>query len=419
MSNHNPTAVFPQKLEPLFTTSRYKSIRGGRGSGKSWGVARALLIIGAQNQERILCCREYQNSIQESVHKLLADQIDALGLSNFYEVQKTTITGRNGTTFSFAGLHHNINSIKSMEGLTKVWCEEAQTISKESWSILIPTVFRRDNSEIWLTWNPVLEEDETYRLFVTEPQPGTVDVEINWSDNPWFPQGLAPERDHLRETDYNAYLNIWEGQCRQVVDGAFWTMQQIAALRDPAPQNENERQALISTFKRIVVAVDPSGCSGKDDERSDEIGIVVAGLGRDDIGRILEDRSGRHSPDGWGAEAIRLYDRWRADRIVAESNYGGAMVEHTIRTARPNAPITLVQASRGKTVRAEPIAALYEQGKCRHVGYFPELERQMCLFSASGYKGPRSPDRADAGIWALTDLMVDGPGTATVKPLRL
>lgn len=418
MSNQNPTAVFPQKLEPLFTPSRYKSIRGGRGSGKSWGVARALLILGAQTPHRILCTREYQNSIAESVHKLLADQIDDLGLSRFYEVQKTVITGLNGTSFTFAGLHHNINSIKSMEAISIAWCEEAQTIPKASWDILIPTV-RQPKSEIWLSWNPNLEEDETYQRFVMSPPPGTIDIQANWSDNPWFPETLRDEKDYLKSVDYNAYLNVWEGECRQIVDGAFWTMQQIAALRDPAHPTEDERQILISTFRRIVVAVDPSGCSGKDDERSDEVGIVVAGLGRDGIGRILEDRSGRYSPDGWGTEAIRLYDRWKADRIVAESNYGGAMVEHTIRTARPNAPITLVQASRGKTVRAEPIAALYEQGKCRHVGHFPELERQMCLFSASGYKGPRSPDRADAAIWAMHNLMVDGPGTATQRPQRL
>ena len=135
------------------------------------------------------------------------------------------------------------------------------------------------------------------------------------------------------------------------------------------------------------MAVDPSGCSGPDDKRSDEIGIVVAGLGHDGIGRILEDRSGRYSPDGWGKEVISAFDRWKADRIVAEVNYGGAMVENTIRTARRHAPITIVQASRGKVARAEPVAALYEQAKVRHCGHFPELERQMYLFAASRLQG--------------------------------
>ena len=158
---------------------RYKSIRGGRGSGKSWGVARALLIIGAQQQHRILCTREYQNSIAESVHKLLADQIDSMGMNGFYDVQKTVITGKNGTTFTFAGLHHNINSIKSMEGISIAWCEEAQTIPKASWDILIPTV-RQPHSEIWATWNPDLEEDDTYQRLVVHPAPDTIDIVCNW-----------------------------------------------------------------------------------------------------------------------------------------------------------------------------------------------------------------------------------------------
>ena len=127
----------------------------------------------------------------------------------------------------------------------------------------------------------------------------------------------------------------------------------------------------------------------------------------DGIGRILEDASGRYSPDGWANKTLELYDRWKADRVVAEKNFGGAMVESTIRTARKTAPVKLVDASRGKVQRAEPVAALYAQGKVRHVGQFPELERQYCLFSTAGYVGARSPDHADGGIWALTELMLD------------
>jgi phage terminase large subunit-like protein len=163
----------------------------------------------------------------------------------------------------------------------------------------------------------------------------------------------------------------------------------------------------MATLERVVIAVDPSGCAGEEDQRSDEIGIVAVGLGHDGIGRVLEDGTGRYSPDGWANKALDLFDRWKADKIVAEKNFGGAMVESTIRAARRTAPLKLLTASRGKVQRAEPVAALYEQGKVRHVGQFPELERQYCLFSTAGYMGPRSPDHADAAIWGLTELMLD------------
>ena len=156
---------FPEKLEFLFQPSRYKVLYGGRGSGKSWGVARALLVIGLQKSTRVLCAREFQNSISDSVHALLADQIKSLGLEDFYTVQNTSIFGKNGTEFLFAGLKHNITKIKSFEGVDVCWVEEAQTTSKSSWDVLIPTI-RKENSEIWVTFNPELDTDETYKRFV-------------------------------------------------------------------------------------------------------------------------------------------------------------------------------------------------------------------------------------------------------------
>jgi phage terminase large subunit-like protein len=134
---------------------------------------------------------------------------------------------------------------------------------------------------------------------------------------------------------------------------------------------------------------------------------LAAGVGHDGIGRILEDATGRYAPDGWARKALELYDRWQADLIVAEKNFGGAMVESTLRTARRTAPVKLLNASRGKVQRAEPVAALYAQGKVRHVGHFAELERQYCLFSTAGYRGAHSPDHADAGIRALSELLVE------------
>lgn len=212
---------FPEKIGFLFEPSRYKVLYGGRGSGKSWGVARALLLMGMNKPIRVLCARELQNSITDSVHALLADQIKTLNLDSIYEVQNTVIYGKNGTEFLFAGLKHNVTKIKSFEGVDVCWVEEAQTVSKSSWDVLLPTI-RKDGSEIWITFNPELDTDETYKRFVVSPPSNAVVQKINWSDNPWFPQVLRDEKDDLKERDIDAYLNVWEGNTRQVLDGAVY-----------------------------------------------------------------------------------------------------------------------------------------------------------------------------------------------------
>ena len=222
------TVAFPASLEFLFAPARYKVLYGGRGGAKSWGVARYLLIAAGQRKMRVLCAREFQASISESVHALLSEQIGELGLSHLYEIQKTAIIGKNGSEFLFAGLRHNIASIKSKEGVDVVWVEEAQTVSKASWDTLIPTI-RKDGSEIIVTFNPELDTDETYRRFVKNPPPGAVVRKINWSENPWFPDVLRAEKDHLKETDPDAYLTVWEGHCRQALDGAIYARELRAA----------------------------------------------------------------------------------------------------------------------------------------------------------------------------------------------
>jgi phage terminase large subunit len=214
-------AEFPAKLSILFDLARYKVLYGGRGGAKSWGVARALLIIGARKATRILCAREFQTSIKDSVHKLLSDQIFAMGLQDFYEITQTAIRGKNGTEFSFAGLKNNVANIKSYEGCDIAWVEEAQTTSKMSWNVLIPTI-RKEDSEIWITFNPELETDETYKRFVVNPPENSIVQRVNWSDNPWFPEVLRLEKDALYARDREAYNTIWEGVCRQTVDGAIF-----------------------------------------------------------------------------------------------------------------------------------------------------------------------------------------------------
>jgi phage terminase large subunit len=214
-------AEFPHKLSVLFEKSRYKVLYGGRGGAKSWGIARALLILGAKSELRILCAREFQTSIKDSVHKLLCDQIESLGLLGFYEITQTSIRGKNGTEFAFVGLKNNVGNVKSYEGVDICWVEEAQTTSRLSWNVLIPTI-RKEGSEIWISFNPELETDETFQRFVVNPPEDAKIVKINWSDNPWFPETLRLEKDALRIRDNNAYLNVWEGLCRRTVDGAIF-----------------------------------------------------------------------------------------------------------------------------------------------------------------------------------------------------
>jgi phage terminase large subunit len=211
----------PEKLDFLFSPHRYKILYGGRGSAKSWSVARALIALATQKPIRVLCAREIQNSISDSVITLLNDQISELGLSDFFDVQRTAIYGKNGSEFSFAGLKHNVTSIKSFEGVDICWVEEAQTISKKSWETLIPTI-RKPNSEIWITMNPELDTDESYIRFIKDPPSTAKLCSINWQDNPWFPEVLRVEKDALKQKDPDAYLNVWEGHTRQMLDGAVY-----------------------------------------------------------------------------------------------------------------------------------------------------------------------------------------------------
>ena len=222
LNQTEPLADFPKKLQFLFDPYRYKVAYGGRGSGKSWSMARALLLQASNKPLRILCAREVQRSIKQSVHTLLNDQIQALGLGPLYEVLETEIRSRSGSSFSFTGLATNtVESIKSFEGCDVVWIEEAQTVSKKSWDILIPTI-RKPDSEIWVSFNPNIDTDDTYQRFVVEPPENAKVVKVNWQDNPWFPEVLETERLHSLKTNPD-YANIWEGDCKAAVDGAIYS----------------------------------------------------------------------------------------------------------------------------------------------------------------------------------------------------
>jgi len=223
---------FPEPLKCLFEPKRFVVLWGGRGAGRSWGVARALLLIGRTRPIRVLCARELQKSISDSVHKLLSDQIEAMGLGAFYEIQKAGIYGQNGTSFSFEGIKNNINKIKSYEGIDFCWVEEAVNVSERSWGVLIPTI-RKPGSTIIITFNPELETDYTYRRFVLNPDPEVTSVvKMNWRDNPWFPETLKIDLENDKKRDYDLYLNVWEGHCLQQLKGAIYAKEMRMATED-------------------------------------------------------------------------------------------------------------------------------------------------------------------------------------------
>lgn len=255
----NSKIQYPEKVEFLFEPAPYKIVYGGRGKGASWNFARALLILGSQKKLFNACCREIQKSIQESVHKLLEEQIYELGLNDFYKVLESKIKGANGTEFAFFGLKNNIHSIKSTEGIDVAWVTEAARVPKTSWEVFLPTV-RRDppygpfgkGSEIWIDFNPELDTDETYQRFVASPPTGTVMRELNFKDNPFFPQILRRQMLDLKAKDYDSYLNIWEGKCRQTLAGAIYADQ----IRLAVSENRISPHVLYDAAKGCIVTFD-------------------------------------------------------------------------------------------------------------------------------------------------------------------
>lgn len=212
----------PEPFAFLFEPMRYKILYGGRGSGKSVNVVKALLIMGMQRKLRILCTREIQKSIRDSVKALLDDEISKMGLGEFYQSLEQEIRGKNGTLFIFGGLaSHTIDSIKSLANCDICWCEEGQSVSKRSWDVLLPTI-RNDGSEIWVTFNPMLASDDTYTRFVTNAPENARVVQVNYDSNPFFPAVLEAERLNTFKNDPKGYAQIWEGKCLPAVAGAIY-----------------------------------------------------------------------------------------------------------------------------------------------------------------------------------------------------
>lgn len=246
---------FPPKLKPLFKPKRYKVFHGGRGGAKSWGIAKALILMAYSQKIRILCAREVQNSIKDSVHKLLTDQINILGLSAWFDVTREAIKSKTtGSEFIFKGLRLNINDIKSTEGVDICWVEEAQTVSQESWDVLIPTI-RKEGSEIWISFNPRDERDPTYQRFVLNPPDNSVVVQINYPDNPFLPDTLRQEMEYCKRVDFEAYQHIWLGKPRAISNAVIFSGKCIVEAFDDELWRKAERLLFGADFG---FAQDPS-----------------------------------------------------------------------------------------------------------------------------------------------------------------
>jgi phage terminase large subunit-like protein len=411
-------------------------LRGGSRSGKTFVLLRAMTTRALKAPDsRHAAFRHRFNHIKQSVILDTLPKMMKLCYPDVpYRLNQTDwfVALPNGSELWFGGLDEKERVEKVLgKEFSTIFLNECSQIGYDARNKVMTRLAQKTLTatgeplalKAYYDANPPVKSHWTYRMFEQKLEPKS--GEPLSSPGAYTTMQLNPDanRDNLAP-EYLAQLEALPEKDRQrfllgnyltAVEGALWTMDQIDTSRAQRPTDDNIG-TLREAMKRIVIAIDPSGCSGEEDIRSDEIGIVVAGLDYAGNGHLLEDASGRYSPEGWGRAAMTLYDKWGADRIVAERNFGGSLVESTIRTARQNLPVTMVNASRGKHVRAEPVAALYEKGQVAHHGRFPDLEDQLCQFSAAGYQGSKSPDRADALVWGLTDLML---GEAPSEPARM
>ncbi len=407
---------------------RYTCLAGGTRSGKTFLIIRAIVeraTLAPESSHAIL--RHRANAARASISQETLPRVMRLCFPDvaikehrtdgFYEL-------KNGARLTVGGLD-DAGRIEKILGLeyASVFLNEASQISYDSALIaftrlaqVVPELTQRAYVDLNPTsvvhWTNVLfgeKRDPVSRQPLAEPA-AYARAFLNPNDNaanltPDFLRSLAelPERKRRR---------FYEGVYVAEVDDALWTFETFERHRC------TEAEIPLAERRAVVVAVDPSGAAGRDDAGSDEIGIVVAALGCDGDCYVLADRSTRDAPAAWSRRVVTAYHEFAADCVVAEENFGGSMVEATIRAADRNVPVRSVTASRGKAVRAEPISLRYAAGQVHHVGRFPKLEEQLCAFTGGGYAGPGSPDHADAAIWALTHLFSEGAEPPVLGFLR-
>lgn len=417
----------------LASPARNVMLRGGSRSGKTFLLVRALIQRALNAPEsRHAIFRFRFNHAKTSVWSDTLPKVLKLCFPTLrvrFDKTDFYVELPNGSQIWIAGLDdkERVEKILGQEYATLYFNESSQipwgsvetAMSRLAQKCALAPEIAAATGRAWLTLkaffdcNPPSKLHWSYQLFRLKAKPGTkealpnpgdyAEMKVNPSDNA---ENLPPEYFEVLASMSSARrLRFEAGEWASEVNGALWALEDRKAPDGRAmPGLDGLRVAKAPELQRIVVAVDPSGTKG--DGSGDDIGIVAAGLGIDGEAYVLEDATCQLSPEGWGRRAVELYHRHGADRILGERNFGGDMVRFTVATADRKAAFKEVTASRGKAVRAEPISALYEQGRVHHVGDFPELEDEMVNFTASGFIGDGSPNRADALVWAITDLML-------------
>ena len=390
---------------------------GGSRSGKTFLLVRNIVMRALKApRSRHAVLRFRFNAVKSSVvmdtfPKVL--EIAFPGVNCNLSRTDWVATFDNGSEIWFGGLDdkERTEKILGMEFVT-IYLNEASQVPWGSRNVALTRLAQKVNQEIegrdpvplkprmYYDCNPPPKNHWTYRVFHDKQDPESKTTLTNPDEYAWFQINPASNAANL-SADYLATLQGMSARMRKrFLEGEFADATPNQLFRDEDMDTWRVNQA--PDMVRVVVAVDPSGAASADSD-SDAIGIVVAGLGMDGNAYVLEDCTVKAGPGTWGRIAVSAFDRHQADTIVAESNFGGAMVQQTIQVAG-RVPVKLVTASRGKHVRAEPFSALYEQGKVRHVGRFMDLEDELTAFSTTGYTGSGSPNRADALIWALAEL---------------
>ena len=386
---------------------RHKIARGGRGSGKSWSVARLLAVAGYAEPKRILCVREVQKSIKESSHRLLADTIAAMGLGGFYDVQQSAIKAPNGTEFAFAGLQdHTADSLKSYEGFDIAWIEEAHTVTERSAQILIPTI-RKPGSELWWTYNPENDDDFIHATANADGSDCLV-VDINWRDNPWFPQELEAERLKLERLNPDLYAHVWEGKCRSIA--GFMFKRDWFKWYDRAPEGLNK-------YVASDYAVTPEG--------GDYTEHGVWGLSSDGGLYALDWWSGQTSPDEWINAWLGLVGMHKPLAAFEESGVILRAVDSAItkrmREERRFVRRVALPSASNKAARALGFAARASAGAV----YLPKdkpwaqrLINQLCAFHGEGGQVDDMVDVCSLIGRGLDDMANGLPAAIQVVPRK-
>lgn len=397
----DPIPAFSFLTDKPLGSYDYRAAFGGRGGAKSWEVVDAAIYHALITPKlRVAFVREIQATLEESSIQLVRERLEFHGLAGYFREVKGSFVGKHKQKIMFIGLWkgNKPSGIKSLEGVGLCIAEEAQEMRQVSLDILLPTVMRTAISEFWAIWNPNLETDPIDKFFRGPVKPKRAVVRrVNWDKNPHFPRALHSQMELDRQKDPERAKHIWDGGYTPGVENAIWTRPMLdAAWR---------RRIFIAPgdWGRVVIGVDPSG-------GGDDVGIVVVAE-RGNGAVVLEDCTmPATAPLDWGTEVGRAAERWGADCVVVEVNYGGDMVKSNLRSAGVSIRVVEGHASRGKHVRAEPVAGLYDQGRVTHMRQFPEMESEMLMTTPKGYEGTFSPNRMDALVWAVTELnLVDEP----------